>query len=647
VLLRFTFGSGTSCNDFDGIAFDAIVIDESPEVAPDFNFQCNGGKTFQFTNKSSCNGDLLWTFNDPASGAIQQAVIDNPVYSFVGNSPYSVQLQVTNTCGVTSSVTKSVVGISYTETQTDVSCTGKKDGNITLQMNGGTAPFSYQWNTTPISITSSISNLDTGRYIVRINDSKNCEASDTFHLNYLPAIEDTFTIRVETCGEGNGSIAVQTDGGSSPYSYTWSNSATGNLISNLSASTYLLTTTDSRGCTATSSVLLNGTPSVPAKIVELNANKCFGDSIGMLQALPLAGSAPFSYQWSASPLTVDTLKKLPAGIYQVTVTDKNNCSGAVSYTLSSPTALQLAFQTTPAFCEQAVGIVQSITTGGTIPYSYAWSNGETNSIISGLNAGFYYLTITDANQCSSIDSVNVFSSPPLAYTFEITDDTCSRKTGQIIVHASSGIAPFYFDWKSGFLMDSILTNVTVGNYSVLIKDSVGCMDTLDFAIPAIVKNYGMQMDTAFCFERNSFQISPGKFFDYLWENGSRQEKITITAAGIYVVKIKDDWGCVFPDTIVVDDLCRPWVSFPTAFSPNGDGVNDVFRPAYKNEFNAYRLQVYNRWGELVFASSSPKSGWDGVYKDAVQPMGVYIYKLEYAFYDASVKLISGNVTLVR
>ena len=87
--------------------------------------------------------------------------------------------------------------------------------------------------------------------------------------------------------------------------------------------------------------------------------------------------------------------------------------------------------------------------------------------------------------------------------------------------------------------------------------------------------------------------------------------------------------------------------FSNYFSPNGDGVNDVFRPAYKNEFNTYRLQVYNRWGELVFVSSSPKNGWDSVYKDAAQPMGVYIYKLEYAFYDEPVKLISGNVTLIR
>ncbi len=474
------------------------------------------GKHFSLLTIVHVIGDLLWTFNDPASGAIQQAVVDNPVYSFVGNSPYSVQLQVTNACGVTSSETKSVVGISYTETQTDVSCPGKKDGNIALQMNGGTAPFSYQWNTSPISNTSSISNLDTGKYIVRINDSKNCEASDTFHLNYLPAIEDTFTIRVETCGEGNGSITVQTVGGSSPYNYNWSNSATGNLISNLSAATYFLTTTDSKGCTSTSSVLLNGTLSVPAKIVELNANKCFGDSIGILQALPLAGSAPFAYQWSTSSLALDTLKNLSAGIYQVTITDKNNCSGMVSYTLSSPTALQQAFQTSQAFCEQPVGIIQSVTNGGTFPYSYAWSDGSASSTISGLMEGFYYLTITDAHQCSSIDSVNIISTLPLAYTFEISDDTCSRKTGQIIIHPISGTSPFYYNWENGFSLDSILKNVAGGNYSILIKDSVGCMDTLDFSIPVIAKNYGQQMDTAFCFERNTFQLLPGKFIDYLW-----------------------------------------------------------------------------------------------------------------------------------
>lgn len=647
VLLRFTFGSGTTCNNFDGIAFDAIVIDESPPITPDFSFQCIGGNSFQFTNTSSCNGDLLWTFNDPASGSNQQSVIDNPVYTFVGNPPYTVQLQVTNTCGVTSSINKNVVGVSYNSIQTDVSCVGKKDGTITLQVKGGTAPFSYQWNTTPIATTAGVSGQDTGVYIVQINDAKNCAATDTFHLSYLPSLVDSFAIRVETCGEGNGSIAVQTIGGSSPYNYNWSNSATGNLISNLSAATYSLTTTDAKGCTASTSVVLIGTPSVPAKIVALNANKCFGDSIGILQALPLAGSAPFTYQWSTSALLGDTLSNLKAGVYQVTITDKSNCTGVASYMLSSPQALNISFSSTPAFCEQHVGAVQTIVTGGVSPYNYLWSNSATSSNISNLTIGVYALTLSDNNQCLLIDSTSLFSTPPLAYTFETTNDTCSRKTGQITIHPTSGTSPFYFDWNTGYSSDSMFAKILNGSYVVLVRDSVGCIDTLSYAIPLLAKNYGQQMDTAFCFERNTFQISPGKFIDYLWSNGSRQGKITISEAGSYFVNVKDDWGCILPDTIVVGDLCSPWVSFPTAFSPNGDGVNDFFRPAYKNEFDTYYLQVYNRWGELVFSSSSPKSGWDGVYKDAAQPMGVYIYKLEYAFYDESMKLISGNVTLVR
>jgi hypothetical protein len=389
VLLRFTFGSGTACNNFDGIAFDAIVIDESPPITPDFSYQCIGGKSYQFTNTSSCNGDLLWTFNDPASGSNQQSVIDNPVYTFVGNPPYTVQLQVTNTCGVTSSISKNVVGVSYNSIQTDVSCVGKKDGTITLQMKGGTAPFSYQWNTIPITTTSGISGQDTGVYIVQINDAKNCAARDTFHLSYLPKLVDSFIVRVETCGEGNGSIAVQTVGGSSPYNYNWSNSATGNLISNLSAATYSLTTTDAKGCTVSSSIVLNGTPSVPGKIIELNANKCFDDSIGVIQAIPLAGSAPFAYQWSTSVLLGDTLKNLKAGIYQVTISDKNNCSGVASYTLSSPPALQISFKTTLDFCEENVGVIQATVTGGTSPYSYLWSNGASSSNISNLSQGVY------------------------------------------------------------------------------------------------------------------------------------------------------------------------------------------------------------------------------------------------------------------
>jgi hypothetical protein len=140
----------------------------------------------------------------------------------------------------------------------------------------------------------------------------------------------------------------------------------------------------------------------------------------------------------------DTLKNLKAGFYQVTISDKNNCSGVASYTLSSPPALQISFKTTLDFCEENVGVIQATVTGGTSPYSYLWSNGATSSNISNLTIGVYALTLSDNNQCLLIDSTSLFSTPPLAYTFETTNDTCSRNTGQITIHPTSGTVTFFF-----------------------------------------------------------------------------------------------------------------------------------------------------------------------------------------------------------
>jgi hypothetical protein len=220
----------------------------------------------------------------------------------------------------------------------------------------------------------------------------------------------------------------------------------------------------------------------------------------------------------------DTLSNLKAGVYQVTITDKSNCTGVVSYTLSSPQALNISFSSIPAFCEQSVGAVQTIVTGGVSPYNYLWSNGATSSNISNLTIGVYVLTLSDNNQCSLIDSITLFSTPPLAYTFETTEDTCSRKTGRVIIHPTSGTSPFYFDWNTGYSSDSMFAKIFNGTYEVLVKDSVGCTDTLNYVIPLLVKNRGELLDTAFCFERNTFQLSPGKFIDYLWSNGSKQGK---------------------------------------------------------------------------------------------------------------------------
>jgi gliding motility-associated-like protein len=93
--------------------------------------------------------------------------------------------------------------------------------------------------------------------------------------------------------------------------------------------------------------------------------------------------------------------------------------------------------------------------------------------------------------------------------------------------------------------------------------------------------------------------------------------------------------------------CESYVDFPTGFSPNGDGVNDVFRARYSYDVRKFALRIYNRWGELVFETADVNEGWNGIYKAVAQPMSVYVWVAEYSFLDGSRNAQSGNVSLIR
>jgi hypothetical protein len=233
-------------------------------------------------------------------------------------------------------------------------------------------------------------------YIVRANIQPNC-----------PAFAFTHSSTPATCGQSDGTASVSVSGGTAPYTYLWNNGDTASAVSNLSAGTYICTTTDAMGCSDTVQVIisnLNG-PSI-GTITATNVD-CNGGSSGSASTSVTGGTPPYTYTWSNGSTTA-TASGLPAGTYTVTVSDSAGCTINGSVTITQPTALTATSSATDESCTGcADGTATVIPAGGTSPYTYLWSNGSTTASITGLSTGTYTVTVTDANGCTQTQTVTV------------------------------------------------------------------------------------------------------------------------------------------------------------------------------------------------------------------------------------------------
>jgi len=320
--------------------------------------------------------------------------------------------------------------------------------------------------------------------------------------------------------------------------------------------------------------------------------KCNGDSNGEITINPIGGSLPYSYLWSNAQ-TAKTINNLSAGTYTVTVYDADSCYSASTVNLLEPLELSSNLSSVYVPCHDAcVGKADVNPMGGTSPYSFIWSDGQITNPAVDLCDGFYYITITDINQCVKLDTVEVIDSAQFITIFTTLD---------------------------GKLID---------------------LDT-------IYEGESVQIETTYL----------GKGYNYSWEpptglnnpnisNPIASPKITTT----YVVTIVDQYGCLWTDTItliILDVFCdEPYIFIPNAFTPNGDNKND-FLFLRSNMIYDFSLKIFNRWGELIFETSDLNKGWDGTYKGKNCPPGVFVFYLDVVCHNKQIFKKKGNITLIR
>ncbi len=491
--------------------------------------------------------------------------------SFLQNMPAGIyQVTVTDNKGCT--LTETIIltqpaDITSTSTFSNPSCYGAFNGQATVTPSGGTPPYFYVWS--PYGGSQATANgLGAGTFSVSVYDANGCSDVNFITLTQPPPLQSlTNWINNVSCyGGGDGSASISVSGGTPPYSYLWQPSGgTSSIGQPLSAGNYIVSITDTAGCVIQQNITIQQPVSALAVLLTSTNVSCSGGSNGSIIATALGGTQPYTYSWLPSLSTTSTLNNVPAGIYQITVTDYKGCTTTASVNIAAPGAIVISTTATPSVCGGSTGSAVAIVSGGNLPYSYLWNpGGATTSSLGNLHSGIYTLTVTDAASCTSTASVliNDIGAPSLAIS-EIQNVSCfGGNDGSVTVTPTGGAPPYTYTWYPYGGIDSTATGLSAGIFYVTVTDSNGCIAT-QLTDPPITQPSAIMLITnktnASCYGSSngsaSVSASGGTApYTYLWQpGGTTLPGVTNLPPGIYSVTVTDSHGCTENAFITIEE----------------------------------------------------------------------------------------------
>ena len=485
---------------------------------------------------------------------------------------YSVEVTDFNGCTATDTITLVPDFVLFSNiTTTTISCTGSSDGTATANPSGGTAPYSYLWNTS--STNADIQGLGAGIYWCTITDDNGCEITDTVQVT--ESATSLSIIKVESTdiscyGENDGLAKVFVNGGTLPYTFLWSdvNMQTTPIATYLYADTFIVAVTDNSSCTVYDTVIINEPSQLNNIIVSTNIS-CYGFSNGTLVNTTLGGILPYTVNWqgpNSYSSNLDSIADLGIGEYIINIEDSNMCNVSDTFTITEPLPLSYVIATYNPLCfNDNNGIIDLEINGGTQPYDAMYGSGvnsyPTNDsiIITGLSAGNDTLYVIDANGCFESNFINLIN--PLELLIDnITEmgPTCyGYFDGVTSVTAIGGIFPYNYELldNSNNLVGntSVINGLDAGNYTYIVTDLNGCLISSEvnminpdeIEILLLESCYGSLLVDVLNVNGN-YQI--------FWSNALDSVYIDGLLPGLYNATVIDDLGCARSDSFIINAL---------------------------------------------------------------------------------------------
>lgn len=535
-------------------------------------------------------------------------------------------------------------------------CFGESGGNIELIATGGTGLLLYQLNSEVFATDCKHTNLLQDDYQVTIKDENNCTRQYNYTIKQPSqlVIDSIITDDITCYGKNNGKISVFASGGTKPYYYSkdslyFQDTSYFGLVA---PGKYKIFVKDAANCIhkATDSIIEPGALVVDT-IIHANISTCKGDNNGAINIFAYGGIEPLSFSID-SGITYrsnTSFSNLYAGKYHIFIKDKNNCMQLREKVISEPPLLHIdsVLHTDVTTCNgDNSGMITAYASGGIAPLKYSIDGGTTyqnSSIFPGLKAGTHQIIVKDAFDCVKITYDTLVEPPAIFYSFSKTDITCNEfNNGSITIYADGGSGNFVYSINDGASYENnqgFFENLSPANYSIKVKDQKACT-----AYPSIVKIEEPEKITIkeinssdlTCDLRNNGIIEvegkggTGQLTYYLSQNdvSSFLGSFTDLNEGIYTVTIQDENNCIrkTPEIKLTrnEENC---IEIPAAFSPNADGINDLWTIRYFDLYQTGIAKIFDRHGKLLFVYKPQDQGWDGTYNGKKLPMGTYWYIL--------------------
>jgi hypothetical protein len=518
-----TSSSNASCY---GSSDGAIEIAISGGLAP-YSQTWNNGATSLINNNLSAGAySVLIT---DASGC-------NTVFTANVNQPDSISIAISGT---------------------NLLCNGDNSGAVSTTATGGTGTLIYSWSNG--ATTTAITSLVAGSYIVTVTDVNACTNTAGVTITE-PILLGASIVSVDSasCYDfSDGTIEALASGGSTPYSYTWNNSTANAINTGLNAGLYSVTITDINGCDTILSASVDQPDSLNVSISGTNL-LCNSNNSGAAIATATGGTGTLNYNWSNGQ-TTSAISSVAAGMYTITVIDANGCSKTGDISISEPTVLSatvIALDSTTCY-GTADGSIDISSMGGVAPYTYSWSNSALTSLNTGLIAGVYTVTVTDANSCDTVLSATVQQPDSISVLFITTHLLCNNdSSGTASVVAGGGTGTYSYTWSNGETTSAI-DSLDAGNYTVSISDANNCIAiATGTANEPDMLGLNLVVTDAVCSYDSNGEIvaavNGGVLpYSYDWSIGDTNASAAGLAVGNYQVTITDANGCMIMDSASV------------------------------------------------------------------------------------------------
>ncbi|MFN0202977.1 MAG: gliding motility-associated C-terminal domain-containing protein, partial [Bacteroidia bacterium] len=567
-------------------------------------------------NPILCNGGTTTVAVSGSGGTPAYAGTGNFV---VGAGAHTYPITDANGCAATATITltePTLLTASITAS-TNISCNGVCDGSATAAAAGGTPNYSYSWSNG--QTTATLTGACAGTYTCYVSDANGCQTTVNVTLTQPAAIALTTSGTNISCyNVCDGAANVSISGGTSPYSILWSNNATSANILGLCANTYNVTVTDTNACQATASITLTQPTLLTATITASSNVTCFGLCNGSATVVAAGGTAPYTILWSNNASS-GTIGSLCAGTYTATITDANGCQATASAIITEPSLLTATISnssnvTCNGTCDGAATVGAA---GGTAPYTYSWSNGQTTSSVANLCAANYTVTVIDANGCQATAQVTITQPAPLSGTItSVVNANCANQGGAASVSASGGSGAYIFSWSlAGNIVNvttgatSTLTNIGAGLYDVIIKDqaNVNCSTSISVNIGVTgLLSIGNQVQSnvtcnGLCNGTATVLPTGGTgTYTYSWSNGQTASSIGSLCAGTYTVWVTDaqNTTCQASTSFNIIEPMALQANVVSFLNPSCDGANN----------GSISVNATGGWGNYTYDWSNGMTG---------------------------------------